>query len=744
MDQFLMEGRRPGRSAARHRGLLLAAIALAVTTSASLAETKPATDEAFRPLCTPGIVGGKNLDSALGLYELGAGLLGADLVDAEGAKNCLKGTVANLSLNVDGVQLNLTGGVQYQGIFGPQRRIIANTSSPALCESYYAGADLFALQLSNANNEAQGPSGLLGGVLSAAWNPGTGAFAPNLARAQHAPWISCYDATLANALIPAPSPDALFSASFETRADLRVQYLDAQGGPIDSMVQTIGANSTYKVRITNVGESAAQNVRVREFAPKVGGLLTPNMNLVGCVRDADAGSCAAPDGTLRHDIASLPAGGSVSYTLTRKVNGTTDIAATSGALTSVAAFVDPNAVGERNKFDNTRHLRIGLMTNGAPVATPQPGLVTNEDTSRAIVLAGTDVENSPLTFAVNQPAASVGSVTVDGVGGPNVTFVPAPDFNGAASFTFTVNDGSVTSAPATVSISVTPVNDAPRIAQQLADRTVPENAVLFIETAAGFADPEGTALTFSATGLPPGIQFAPNGTVIGTLGLNTAGKYTITVTATEVAATALSVSQGFILNISNTNQNPIVTAITDQDSDEGEAISFNVAGSFSDPDTTDTLTFSLGGGTLPPGLSISAIGVISGTISQTAANGSPYSVTVLADDGNDGQITDTFTWTVSPVNVAPITVGTLDDVVGEVGVPMEILGTTIKAGFADPDGNTLTFSASGVPSGLIFFPGSANISGVPATGTQGNHVVTITATDPGGLTATQAFTIAID
>src|SRR5207244_1832387 len=80
-----------------------------------------------------------------------------------------------------------------------------------------------------------------------------------------------------------------------------------------------------------------------------------------------------------------------------------------------------------------------------------------EDTPLAIMLVGTDVENSPLTFAVVTPPAHG---TLSGTA-PNFTYKPAPDYNGADSFTFKANDGSLDSAPATVSLTITPVNDAP-------------------------------------------------------------------------------------------------------------------------------------------------------------------------------------------------------------------------------------------------------------------------------------------
>ena len=52
---------------------------------------------------------------------------------------------------------------------------------------------------------------------------------------------------------------------------------------------------------------------------------------------------------------------------------------------------------------------------------------------------------------------------------------PDPDFNGSDAFTYSANDGTDTSAPATISITIDPVNDAPSF-NKGPDQTVAENA----------------------------------------------------------------------------------------------------------------------------------------------------------------------------------------------------------------------------------------------------------------------------
>ena len=92
----------------------------------------------------------------------------------------------------------------------------------------------------------------------------------------------------------------------------------------------------------------------------------------------------------------------------------------------------------------------GATPNTPPVADDQ-NVSTAEDTPVAITLTATDGDNDPLTFMVTDGPSDG---TLSGTA-PNLTFTPDPGFIGTDSFMFVANDGTVDSAPATVTISVT-------------------------------------------------------------------------------------------------------------------------------------------------------------------------------------------------------------------------------------------------------------------------------------------------
>ncbi|HEX7794356.1 MAG TPA: kelch repeat-containing protein, partial [Vicinamibacterales bacterium] len=195
-------------------------------------------------------------------------------------------------------------------------------------------------------------------------------------------------------------------------------------------------------------------------------------------------------------------------------------------------------------------------SNTAPTADAK-AVSTNEDTPLAVPLTGSDPETCNLTFSIVTPpsSGSLGSITNNACvsGTPNtdsasVTYSPNANFNGADSFTYRVNDGSLNSTPATVSITVNAVNDAPSFTKG-ADQTVLEDAAA--QSVAGWAtaiskgpsDENGQTVNFNVSNdnnalfsAQPAI--AANGTLTYTPAPNANGSATVSVQIHDNGGTA--------------------------------------------------------------------------------------------------------------------------------------------------------------------------------------------------------------
>jgi hypothetical protein len=91
-----------------------------------------------------------------------------------------------------------------------------------------------------------------------------------------------------------------------------------------------------------------------------------------------------------------------------------------------------------------------------PVAYGQ-SLTNLEETTLAIVLAGSDPDDDWVTFSITrQPSFG----TLSGAA-PNVSYTPNPGFVGSDSFTFKASDGFLESAAATITITNLPINHPP-------------------------------------------------------------------------------------------------------------------------------------------------------------------------------------------------------------------------------------------------------------------------------------------
>lgn len=97
---------------------------------------------------------------------------------------------------------------------------------------------------------------------------------------------------------------------------------------------------------------------------------------------------------------------------------------------------------------------------------------------------------------------------------------------------------------------------------------------------------------------------------------------------------------------------------------------------------------------------------------------------------------------VACLNDAPVAQGTLPDRIATEG---DAVSYATASAFADPDGDTLTYSVVGLPAALAIDASTAEITGTIAAGTAvaGPYIVQVTATDGDGASATQSFTLVV-
>ena len=104
------------------------------------------------------------------------------------------------------------------------------------------------------------------------------------------------------------------------------------------------------------------------------------------------------------------------------------------------------------------------VTNRAPTANPD-AYSTTEDTPLTVAAPGvlandSDPEHDPLS-AVLVSGPSHGTLTLNPDG--SFTYTPATNHTGSDSFTYQASDGTLTSELATVTLTVTAVNDTPTV-----------------------------------------------------------------------------------------------------------------------------------------------------------------------------------------------------------------------------------------------------------------------------------------
>ena len=379
--------------------------------------------------------------------------------------------------------------------------------------------------------------------------------------------------------------------------------------------------------------------------------------------------------------------------------------------------------------------------NDPPVAVDDTGITTPEDTAAVIPTAtltgnDTDIDGGPLTVtAVSDPIG--GTVVLNG--NNTITFTPTANTSGPASFTYTVSDGAGGTDTATVSITVTPVNDPP-VAVDDTGITTPEDTAAVIPTATltgNDTDIDGGPLTVTAVSDPIGgtVVLTGNNTITFTPTANISGPASFTYTvsdgalATDTATVSITVTpvndaptaQDFAGTVAEDSTNIPVDLTTLTDDIDGDALTY-------------TITTPLANGTLTP---TGTPGIYTYTPNANFTGPDSFTYTV-----SDGTLTDTGTVsvTVTNVNDAPDAVNDAATVNEDSGAnPIAVLANDTDPDPADT--RTITAVTQGA-NGTVAITGTG-VSYTPNDNFAGTDTFTYTLTDAAGLTDTATVTVTV-
>ena len=466
-------------------------------------------------------------------------------------------------------------------------------------------------------------------------------------------------------------------------------------------------------------------VTVPNRPPAVVGEIEAQTIFVGETATVDASAAFSdPDG----DELSFAAASSDTASVLASVSGsevTLEALKRGSAMVTVAAR-DADGLEATLSFEVTVPNRPPAVVGEIEAQTIFVGETATVDASAAF----SDPDGDELSFAA---ASSDTASVLASVSGSEVTLEALK--RGSAMVTVAARDAD--GLEATLSFEVTVPNRPPAVARELSPQTLLPGGTITVDLSAAFADPDGDTLHFEAASSEPAVVAASTaGSQITLEGLER-GTATVTVTARD--PDGAEVSQSFEVTVRN--QAPVVVhELPSRILRPGQTVKVDVSSAFSDPDG-DPLTFEATSSDMGVA-NASAAGseVVVGGVSEGTAT-----LTVTATDPGGLQARQQFGVTVEAqgsTNQAPEVTGTIADRTAIRGgeLPVQAYGY-----FTDPDGND---------SDLQYTAGTSNAAVATVSRTSpavfyvtavsdGQAVITVTAQDPGGLTASTSFTFAV-
>ena len=547
--------------------------------------------------------------------------------------------------------------------------------------------------------------------------------------------------TLDSAVIGSELPDVRNAALLDRVGELAdITRAIAEGSSLDQLLEETAAGLTgggdgdghsfvqllriaealdqpghnYQFNANNLGFELPSSGRLPDGATTAalpaGGNTAPIANAVTTSGHEDAASITIalsatdPDGTVTgYTVSSLPANG------TLFADPALTVSVTAGATVGPLVYFVPapnwsgstsfnySATDNSGAASNTATVSLGVTpVNDAPVAAAD-AFTTAEDSALTIAPAAllsndSDLDGDTLAVAsFTQPAHG----TVALVAG-NLVYTPDANYNGADAFTYTVSDGNGGTSTATVSLGVTPVNDAPILG--VGSGSVTEDVTLTASGTLTISDPDAGESVFQAQ--------TNAATSYGTFSVDAGGAWVYTLDNANPLIQALGAGSTLTdsITVLSADGTPTTVTITVNGANESATIGLGAVQEDVALTSNGTLT-ATGGATFVPASTSGAYGSLAvaadGAWTYTLDNGDvavqslrkgetrTENFSVGLSDGS----TTTITITVTGTNDLPTIGAATESLTEDVGVVAGNLVVAGTLGITDPDAGEASFVA---------------------------------------------------
>jgi hypothetical protein len=514
---------------------------------------------------------------------------------------------------------------------------------------------------------------------------------------------------------------------------------------------TAGQEGGYDITFTATnGQSGSATTHIDVSGATAGS--PPTLDAIANATVSEGGTAtinvhaADADGDLISLTYTLPSFATLNPPTTGSGNVATTITIAPG--TGLAGTYNGSVTATANGQSVTQTFGItvtGADVDVAPVVTAPLNSNGTEGAALTFTVTAFDADGDAITSLTASPLPTGATFTANAANTMGTfSWTPTGTQSGSYDVTFTAANEMSGSATTHIIIAEQGSTDQPPVVHAPECWTVRElNSMSFRVTA---SDPDGDAIaSLTASTLPTGATFTTNaantsGTFRWIPTITQSGDYDITFTASN----ALNGSDVTQVRVRDRDQTLTIAEVPNVTVVEGTTVVIPVSAIDTDLGDTIRLTACLPGfATLNAPLSATGSIASTITISPPVGAAGTYNVWVRARSGSLACETEKFCIFVTPAgtaNLPPVITLSDDDVVIDEGVLL-----TINASATDTNGDAVTLTASGLPTGATFTAtgNSAVLVWTPTLAQSGNYVVTITADDGHGGTTTKTIDISV-